>query len=324
VQAPYTHLTLLTKNISKGKIMIATILTITALINPASAEFVTSVKDSYPVLSPDGKTLLFQSNRNGRNALYMVQKDGTNLRIFLDSMDNPSTPSWSPDGKRITYVATVGESTEIFVINADGTGPKQLTAAPGDDEHPHWAANGRIFWDSGRTTPDVRVSWDKQFQEVFSMARDGNEVTQHTKCKALCTFSSLSPDGKTLLFRKVIPSPGVNWDRTESKSNSEVFIADINGKNERNLSNSPAFDGWPSWSPDSQWIVFASNRNGIPSVGQIFVIKPDGTGLKQLTDNAWSHAQPSFSQDGKTIYVYKLTETEKMEFGFISTVEFIP
>ena len=305
-------------------VLATTTLLSSAPVAGAEPKFLTTVRDAYPVLSPDGSTLLFQSTRNGRWGLHTATADGGNLKVLLDSGDDPTTPTWSPDGRRIAFVANSGGSTEIFTINADGTGRRQLTQARGDDEHPHWGSDGRIYWDSGRTTPDLSVPWNEQFQEVFSMKSDGSDVRQHTRCKALCTFASLAPGGRQLLYRKVIAEPGRNWDQTAAKTNSEIFVADVDGRNERNLSRSPAFDGWPVWSPDSQWIGFASNRGGVPNTGQVYVVRPDGSDLKQVTAGDWSNVQPSFSNDSKRIYTYRHVESEAFEHGFIAVVEFVP
>jgi len=290
----------------------------------AEPEFLTSVRDVYPMLSPDGATLLFQSNRGGRWALYTAGPDGSSPRVLVDTGNDPATPSWSPDGRRIVYVATSADSTEIFVVNADGSGRRQLTRAPGDDEHPHWGSDGRIYWDSGRTTPDLSLPWSQHYQEVYSMAPDGSDVRQHTRCQALCTFASLSPDGSRLLYRKVLAEEGRRWNQQIAESNSEIFVADLDGSNERNLSQSPAFDGWPVWSPDAQWIAFASNRGGVPGVGQVYVVRPDGRDLRQVTSGDWSNVQPSFSPDGKRILSYRHVETDAFEHGFIAAVEFVP
>ena len=298
--------------------MIAALLIATSVAVAPEPGFLTSVRDAYPSLSPDGTTLLFQSNRNGRWALYTAAADGSQLRVLLDTGDEPSTPAWSSDGRHIVYVATVGGSTEIFVVDADGANRKQLTAAPGDDEHPHWGPDGRIWWDSGRTTPDLSVPWQDQFQEVHSMAPDGSDVRIHTQCRALCTFASLSPDGRLLAYRRVFTTPGVAWDQSASPRNSEIVVANLDGSDERNVSRHPAFDGWPVWSPDSQWIAFASNREGVPNVGQVYVVRPDGTDLRALTSGTWSNVQPSWSPDGTRLYTYRHVETAQFEHGFVA------
>jgi len=284
----------------------------------ADPVIVTQVMDSYPAVSPDGKALLFQSTRSGRLALYLADISDDNVRLLLDSGDDPVVPSWSPDGSMIAYAATVDGQSEIFVMQADGTQSRRLTNDPGDDSHPHWSADGRIFFNSARTTPDRNADWSDQWHEIFSMNADGGEIIQHTNCRAVCTFATPSPDGRMITYRRVIDAPGRNWSQSAIERNSEIFVATLDGADERNISNDPAFDGWPVWSPDSKWIAFASNRDGVPNAAQVYVTSPNGKTTKRITTGPWSHAQPSFSPDGSTIYAYRLLEGDGFEFGHIA------
>lgn len=283
---------------------------------------VTQVVDAYPVPSPDGKTLLFQSNRNGRTALWTSAIDGTGVKLLLDSGDDPSVAAWSPDGRRIAFCATVeGDQPDIFVMDADGTNRKRLTEDPGDDSHPHWSGDGtRIFFNSARTTPDRKAGWFDQWHEIFSMRADGSDVRQHTHCRSVCTFGSPSPDGRRIAYRKVVATPGFDWALAPMERNSEVFVANADGSDERNLSNSAAFDGWPAWSPDGTRIAFASNRAGPANVGQLYVAGVDDGTLVKLSDGP-SHAQPAWTRDGKSIFAYRLWEGQGYEFGGVVRVE---
>ena len=148
-------------------------------------------------------------------------------------------------------------------------------------------------------------------------APDGSDVRQHTRCQALCTFASLAPDGSRLLYRKVVAQPGRNWNQAASKANSEIFVADLDGGNERNLSQDPAFDGWPMWSPDGRWLIFASNRDKVPGTGQIYAIRPDGSGLTALSSGAESRSQPSFSPDGRRVLASETMGNVDYEVGHI-------
>ena len=71
------------------------------------------------------------------------------------------------------------------------------------------------------------------------------------------------------------------------------------GKDVRNLTDHPAFDGWPEWSPDGKRIAFASNRN---SAYQIFVMNADGGNVKLVANTEGRATAPKWSSDGKLIY----------------------
>jgi TolB protein len=269
----------------------------------------TPSRDSYPALSPDGQTLLFQSNRSGREALYLADPNGEHVRMFVDTGDDPSVAVWSPDGKRIAFVASVSGQTEVFVMNADGSQRRQLTDHPGDDSHPHWSADGRrLFFNSARATPDLKADWAKQWHNVFSIEVDGGELRQHTQCKTVCTYPVPSPDGRRIAFRKITDSPGFDWALRGIARNSEVVVTDLEGNNEINLSKHAAYDGWPMWSPDGRWIAFSSNRTGRPNAGQLFVVRPEGGEPHQVTDGNASYSQHSWSADGKFLYASRCWE----------------
>ena len=117
-------------------------------------EQITGVRDSYPTLSPDGSTLLFHSNRSGRQAIWASQADGNDPRILFDDPSigvDPGTPAWSPDGRHIAFaMRPAGEAdpneSEIYRIAPDGTDLVRLTRTRGDDTHPSWSTSGRIYF----------------------------------------------------------------------------------------------------------------------------------------------------------------------------------
>lgn len=288
----------------------------------------TAVRDAYPHLSPDQRTLVFHSNRSGRQAIWLADADGSNLRMLFDGGDlgiEPGTPVWSPDGRQIAFAmrpadATDENESEIYLMEADGSDIRRLTSAPGDDSHPHWSIDGRIFFNSARATPDLKADWTAQWIDIYSMAADGSDIRRHTDCQAVCTYPAPSPDGRSVAHRKTLGSAGLSWAQQSSPRNSEVFVTALDGSGSTNLSNSPAYDGWPTWSPDGRWLVFASNRDQLPNVGQIYAIRPDGSGLKRLTEGL-SKAQPTLSSDGKQLYFYENVETDQFEIGHIASTE---
>lgn len=153
------------------------------------------------------------------------------------------------------------------------------------------------------------------------MDRDGGDLRQHTHCKAVCTYGSLSPDGTKVLYRKVIRAAGLNWELGAIEKNSEIFVSNLKGDNEINLTNNAAFDGWPAWSPDGNQIAFASNRSGPARTGQIWIMDSDGGNPKQLSQGPWPHAQPAWSPDGTAVLAYQLEETRDHEFGSVVKIQ---
>jgi TolB protein len=279
------------------------------------ARRITNVKDAYPMPSPDGSRVLFQSDRTGDWEIYTMKPDGTDRVRLTNVAGADVTPIWSPDGGRIVFASEREDpDSDIYVMNADGSGQRRLTRQPGDDSHPHWSPDGlRIVFNSARATPDLSADWSKQDIEIFTMAADGSDVRQVTRFKTVSTYPQFSPDGKRIAFRRTLDEAGFLWDFTMGVRNSEVFVMDADGSNPVDVSKSAAYDGWPAWSPDGGTIVFSSNRAGPANIGQLYAVDPDGSDVRKLTDGPGSFVQPSWSREGERIYAFQHWETE--EFG---------
>ncbi len=277
----------------------------------------TKIVNSYPAPSPDGSTVVFQSNRTGVFQIYSIKADGSDVRQLTNLQDASYGPSYSPDGKLVAFAHGSGGKSDIYLMANDGSGVHPLTTDGLDNSHPHWSADGRrIVFNSSRTTPPGdRADPTKEQDDIFSIALDGSDLRQHTHCKTVCTYSFLSPDMKKIVYRKVTNTSGLNWDLGEAARNSEIAVANADGSDERILTNHSAFDGWPTWSPDGRQIAFASNRLGPANHGQIFLMHPDGSGLRQVSNLPGSYVQPFWSADGQKIYAYEATEIGDDEWG---------
>jgi TolB protein len=278
---------------------------------------VTKIVNSYPAPSPDGSRVVFQSNRSGVFQIYSMKTDGSDVRQLTDMPNDSYGPSYAPDGKLIAFAHGSGGKSDIYIMASDGSAARQLTTDGLDNSHPHWSPDGRrILFNSSRTTPtEDRADRAKEQDDIFSVALDRTDLRQHTRCRTVCTYAFFSPDMKRIAYRKVTNTPGLNWDLSESMRNSEVAVANADGSDERILTNNAAFDGWPAWSPDGKYIAFASNRLGPANHGQIFVMSPDGSAMRQISALPGSYVQPFWSADGRNIYAYNANEVGDDEWG---------
>ncbi|MEJ8566925.1 TolB family protein [Elongatibacter sediminis] len=298
-----------------------------ASAEPTAGTPIAPVRDSYPHLSPDGGRIVFQSNRSGSNQIWVMNQDGSGLeQLTHRGGQGAETPRWSPDGSRIVYAAYLGpDDNDVFVMDADAGNPRQVTDGPGYDDHPAWSFDGRrIVFNSDRDTPDLSAPWHERYHDIWSVELDDSgqakNPVRHTDCRSVCTFGSLSPDGRWLLYRKVDDTPGLNWWLEAGPRNSEITIARPDGGGARLVASHPAFDGWPAWSPDGEWIVFASNRAGPKLTGQVWRVRKDDTGLQQITSGDWAHVQPAWGPDGTSLTAYRHHETEASEYGSVIVI----
>ena len=112
-------------------------------------------------------------------------------------------------------------------------------------------------------------------------------------------FPLWSPRGDLIMFSKL------------DKGDYEIFTIKPDGTGERRLTSSPGNDAHQGWSPDGERIVFASSRMGFKDeviytdapqpYGELFVMRSDGTGVEQLTDNQWEDGTPAWQPVRKLV-----------------------
>jgi TolB protein len=246
-------------------------------------------------------------------AIFTTSTSGTRIRQLTHPpkgvLDN--VPDWSPDGRHIAYqrvdpngCGTGCETDEIWVVTSDGKNPTRVAHDPdgkGCFSHGHGA--GGICRNAPGWSPDgQRIAFtcesQPQGERTCVIGADGTGLHQLTQTPGTGEddeWPQWSPDGRRLAVQRVI------GDRRA------VFVIDAGGKNPRRLTPWSLRGGEPDWSPDGTRIVFTSNQNGPSKVSaNLYTVRPDGTGLTQLTHAKGGHVQylsASFSPDGKWLTV---------------------
>jgi Tol biopolymer transport system component len=94
-------------------------------------------------LSPDGRLVCFAFRKEGRLKLYLMDADGTEVRVLAPSLDIRGTPSWSPDGKWIAVAAIQEDGSRLFKVPIDGGQPVRVTQGVADS--PVWSPDGSLI-----------------------------------------------------------------------------------------------------------------------------------------------------------------------------------
>ena len=146
--------------------------------------------DRYPSWSPDGKRIVFSSERDGHfigefeitsSEIYLMDADGGNQQRLTENRKNDYAPSWSPEGTRIVFESDrKGDfiNFEIYVMDADGGNQQRLTENRVDDWSPSWSSDGkRIAFTSDK-------EGDFKNFEIYVMDADGGNpqnLTNHLR-----------------------------------------------------------------------------------------------------------------------------------------------
>jgi serine/threonine protein kinase/dipeptidyl aminopeptidase/acylaminoacyl peptidase len=155
-----------------------------------------SVSDTDPRLSPDGRRLAFASARAGSalSDIWIAEADGSNpQQLTRGPGDAQGAPSWSPDGRRIVFDSRGQDSHfHLWMIDADGGAPRRLTAEAGDQVVPTWSHEGRWIYYSW---------WQADTRDIWRVPADGGGPPERMTHGAAGAFACESADGSSLLFQ---------------------------------------------------------------------------------------------------------------------------
>ncbi len=226
------------------------------------------------------------------NVTTPLEDIGPVMDLRPDINTNAAPYAWSPDNNsKFAYIATVslGGSNVLRVRDfATGTTiPLYSSDANGGGlSSPTWSPDGsQIAF--VRMTPN---------QAGWAIDKVNVNATPCTTGKTECEIRNVPGEQ----YRG-----GLSWSKLgvfalafNTTGKNDVYSMYSDGSGLRNLTNNPADDGSPVWSPNGKMIAFTSTRDGHP---QIYVMNADGTGLRRVSQDNLADFSPTWSPDGNWI-----------------------
>ena len=213
----------------------------------------------------------------------------------------------------IAFKSFAPNNTDIFIADRDGKNARALAPSSSLDYNASFSADGRwIAFTSHRTG----------FGDIYRVRPDGSGLERLTDDPAFDDQAALSADGKSLAFMST------------RSGQADIWTLDLSTHAVRNLTNDPAGDFRPSWSPDGKWIAFSSNRGRLgttcpnttqpgpgafvtPQYTEIYIVHPDGSGLRRISDTTELAGTPHWSADGTRVVFYTVDPAEVCRGGLI-------
>jgi TolB protein len=227
------------------------------------------------------------------------------MRTLLVAVAAAATLSAAPGPAKIVFARVFPQPGQIglFIAAADGSGERPLLAARDIDYDAAWSPDGASI---------VFTSERNGSADLYRVNPDGGGLEQLTDNPAYDDQAAWSPDGRQLAFVS-----------SRDGGIAHVWTMDLQTRRAKALTSGGGGDFRPSWSPDGKWIAFSSDRgSNLPfahgrwehlQIVDVYVVRPDGSALKRVTERQNFCGSPRWSADSRRVLAYCMTAEQTLD-----------
>ena len=261
-----------------------------------------SAEDRYASYSPDGNKILFESNRDGDWAIYVMDSDGSNVKKLSTGKSNNRRPSWHPSGEKVLFESDRNGKFELFVLDIESLEISQITSFP--MEEPRFAD----FSPNGKTIAiSLKESDDKSNIVIIDMS--GKIIKKLTDTPYRSYYPRWSPNGEEIVY--------FSRKATENQDD-EIYRINIETGEDRRLTHWPKHNFCPAWSNDGGHFVYVTSMENTRP--EIYIMNSDGSNQTRITYNEDGDTLPDWSPNGNKLLItgYRNGNFEicELELGF--------
>lgn len=271
-----------------------------------------------PAFSPDGRYLYFDQDTTPGD-LFEYGKDSTGqifeirrldretgeLEDYISGPGGAIKPTPSPDGKWLAFIRRHDYDTKLYLKNIESGEITELYGELERDMQEIWSIHGvytnmawtpdseaLVFWAGGklkriaiddRRVADIPFHVKKTMETREALRRNVNVAPEEFHTKML-RWVTVSPDGEQVVFESL----------------GKLWVRDLpNGKPERLTRQENHFELYPSWSRDSDEIVYTTWDDR--ELGSVRIVDGDGGSGEVITETPGHFVEPAFTPDGETV-----------------------
>ncbi len=212
-------------------------------------------------VSPDGKTIALVV----QGQIWTMPSAGGDAHRLTQNIAHNADIAWSPDGKLIAYRSDVGNQPDLYTIDAKTGKTTRLTDDMAQERGPTWSPDGTMiaFAKSGDKPGLYEVPGNGSGPERFLAPGNGNNIDNGI------LSLNWSPDNRWLAY-----------SRSDRFDVTDIWMVPAVGGNPSNITRYPNNNYNPMFTGDGRFLVYVSDRNGMPQLFRLQLEKGGGPGIK--------------------------------------------